>query len=111
MSANTAGENVEAGRVSGERIATTIDLTDSGSFTTSETVVSTVIAALVTGRTYRVRFVTDIRSTVANDRAQVRLREDNVSGTELFIADALIHHGGSLGAVCTIEAEYTAVAT
>jgi hypothetical protein len=108
----TAGSSVEAGRVSGERIATQIDTADSGTFTTTETIVSTVVAALVNGRTYRVKAHTRCSSSVAADRYIARLREDNATGTAIQgsnvdITAAATTHGWP----ADLEAEYVAVAT
>ena len=106
-----AGETIIAGRVPGERIATQIDTSDTSGFTTTETVLTTVTAPLVSGRTYRVRFVSLIRSTVADDDINARIRQDNVTGTEVFVSQFEINTNTSLGVVVIIEAEYTATAT
>lgn len=94
-----------------KRIATTVETTDSATFTGTETVIGTVTAALVSGRTYRVRVHTRIGTTVANDIAIVRLREDNVTGTEMTSARSGAMDTSGLGNVITAEAEYTAAAT
>jgi hypothetical protein len=108
----SAGESVIAGRMPGERIATQIDTADTSTFTTTETVVSTVTAALVNGRIYRVRFVGTMQSDVTDDTINSRLREDNVSGTQLQLrrAQSPTSSAGS-GVGMDVEAEYTAVAT
>jgi hypothetical protein len=106
-----AGQTAVAGQVPGERIATDIDTADTSTFT-AETVVMTVTAALVTGRTYRVRFVGTMQSDVTDDTINSRLREDNVSGTQLQLrrAQSPTSSAGS-GVGMDVEAEYTAVAT
>ena len=107
----TAGASIIAAQVSGERIATQVDTADTATFT-AETVVSTVTAALVTGRTYRLRFVANFQSSVAADTVNVRLREDNLTGTTLQgrRADSAIATAG-FGFSGDVEVEYTAVAT
>ncbi len=109
-----SGETVIAAAVSGERIATNVNTADSATFTTTETIVQTVTAALVTGRLYRVYWFGHWGSSVAADRFQWRIREDNVSGTilqELTAQSTAIHGGASLGEQVILEAEFTAVAT
>ena len=107
-----AGESAIAGRIPGERIATQIDTADTATFTTVETVVSTVTAALVSGRTYRVRSVVTYQSDVADDHLNARLREDSVSGTQMTgkrVRSTLTT--GGFGFDGCLEAEYTAVST
>ncbi|MCI0687022.1 MAG: hypothetical protein L0Y54_07280 [Sporichthyaceae bacterium] len=106
-----AGETIIAGKVPGERIATDIDTADSATFTTTETEVQSVTAALVSGRTYRIRWATRFESSVADDRVIARIREDNSTGSELSNMVVRMFTVGSIGWPVTIEAEYTAVAT
>lgn len=110
-----AGESIIAGQVPGERIATDIVTADSSTFTTTETSVQSVTAALVSGRIYRVRWCVHWGSSVEGDRVQIRIREDSgTSGTILqeFTGESTAAHGGSsLGEYDTPEAEYTAVST
>jgi hypothetical protein len=107
-----AGETIIAGRVPGERIATTTATADSSTFTTTETTVMSVTAALVTGRTYRVRFYGRFNSSVSTDRVVARFREDNSSGTEIATTDTpLTNYSGTFGHAIEIEIEYTASAT
>lgn len=110
----TAGQTPtadELNAVTERRIATTADTSDSSSFTTTETLVSTVTAALVSGRTYRITFQSLIRSTAADDRIGVNIREDNVTGTTLMVSDWKIHNNTTTGSPIRLEAEYTASST
>lgn len=91
------------------RIATTIRTTNTSTFT-AETSINTVAASLENGKTYRVRWVTDVASSVINDVARFRLREDNVSGTVLQLVNQEVHRA-STDFQAILEAEYTAVAT
>ena len=109
--AATAGQIAEAGRIPGERIATTVETSDSAGFTTSETQVSSVTASVVSGRVYRVRFAGGWASTAADDVVSVRIREDNSSGTQLLLRVVQIFRTGSFTSAPTLEAEYTADAT
>lgn len=94
------------------RVQTSVADTDSATFTTSETIVATVTAALVTGRTYKVRAVTHIATTVANDLVTLRLNETDLSGTQLQSNDNRELLSTSVaGFYFDIEGEWTAVAT
>ena len=108
----SAGESVIAGRMPGERIATQIDTADSGTFTTTETTVQTVVAALVNGRTYRIKHHTRWGTSVSGDRINSRLREDNSVGNELQSANVIVDVTATgSGFPGDLEVEYTAVAT
>ena len=91
------------------RIATSLETADSAGFT-AETVIGTVTGDLVTGRTYRVQANAQVSSTVLNDTALVRLREDSIAGTIIGLNTGDIHTTGNIPTVCAIEAEYVAVA-
>lgn len=106
-----AGQKLSAGRIPGERIATAVLTGDFGAVTTVETSLGSVTAALVSGRTYRVRFVTRIGSTVANDTVLVRIREDTVAGNELIGDFYFLPSTGAAGNIIQAEGEYTASAT
>jgi hypothetical protein len=71
---------------------------------------STVTAALVTGRTYRVRFVGTLQSSVASDSGNVRLREDSVAGTQINLVRVALSESNA-GFLAMVEGEYTAVST
>jgi hypothetical protein len=105
-----AGETIIAGKVSGERIATAIETSNSAGITTTETVVMTVIAPVVIGRIYKVVLAAGIRSSVAADTANGRIREDNLTGTQLTVRRVNIAAGGAVFH-WALEAEYTADAT
>ena len=109
--AATAGLRAEAGRIPGERIATTVETSDSTTFTTAETQVSSVTAPVVSGRIYRVRFAGGWQSTVADDTVSVRIREDTSSGTQLLLRVVDVFRTGSFTAAPALEVEYTADAT
>lgn len=107
---SSAGFQLVAGRIPGERIATATETSDSSGFT-AETSIATVTAALVTGRTYRVRVVTKIVSTVAADTAIVRVRENDASGNILTHALMETTSTSGFGWPIVQEAEYTAVSS
>lgn len=106
-----AGEIAEAGRIPGERIATTEETSASSAFT-SETVLMSVTATLVSGRTYRVTGKVPLTSSVSNDEARAQIREDNISGTVLDAASGEMSTGTSTTSNnIRPESEYTAVST
>ena len=80
---SSAGQLLEAGRIPGERIDQTIEVSDSANIGTTETVVLELEVPLVSGRTYRVW--TDVGvglATASATRMTVHMREDSVSGAE-----------------------------
>ena len=109
--AATAGQIAEAGRIPGERIATTIVTSNSSTFTTVETQVASVSASLVSGRTYRVVFDGAIDSTASDDVIRTRIREDNTTGTTLQTRDSMPTISGATVQSIRAEAEYTATST
>jgi len=91
------------------RIARTIRDTNSSSFT-AETVINSVTASLVAGKTYAIKWKTNGSSTVAGDRARFRIRETNVSGTQRDLAN-LTCDAATVDYPVTLYDEYTAVST
>jgi hypothetical protein len=65
----------------GEQIAEEIITSDSAGFTTTETVVGTLVVPMVSGRRYRIWAFPKWESTVAGDRVIQRFRQTSVSGT------------------------------
>jgi hypothetical protein len=61
------------------RIATVERTTNSSTFT-SEAVISTITAAVESGKKYKITWVVDSSSTVAGDTARWRIRETNIAG-------------------------------
>lgn len=110
---SSAGQQLVAGRIPGERIGTTIVTSDSSNFTTTETTVMSVTVPLVDGRTYAIYAYPKFASSVDNDDITANIREDNVSGTGLqqdsyeLVNDTQSTRGMSL----PMYAEYTASAT
>lgn len=100
-------------RISGARIGTNIRTSDSGTFTTTETLIDSVTVPLVSGRTYLIRWTVAWGSSVAADTVFGRIRADSVAGTQLQILRVNIPATGGAGTRWngTIEAEYTATAT
>lgn len=111
--ASSAGLQLVAGRIPGERIATTKEESDSSTFTTSAATILSVDAPVVNGRTYAVVAYFKCASTVDNDDVACVLREDSSGGTafqsdrrELSTDDQ-----GNNGQTFHLYGEYTADAT
>ena len=109
-----AGDIIEVGRIPGWLIDDQIEVVDSATFTTTETIIITLTVPLVNGRTYSIDAKVRMQSTSAgiNEICLVRIREDNATGNELdripiCIATTLttFGYGGDL------LARFTAVAT
>lgn len=107
---SSAGDQLVAGRIPGERITTATETADSSTFT-SETQIGSITAPLVSGRTYRVRCNASVGSSVNADTVLVRIREDNTSGTQIHLNTGAIYTTGNIPRVIPLEAEYTAVST
>ncbi|AXH89396.1 hypothetical protein AB0N38_26170 [Micromonospora aurantiaca] len=105
--------HVGPGKTGTYRVGKNTRTADSGVFTTVEAAIDSVTVPLVSGRTYRVRWNVAWAGTLAGDTVFTRLRENNVTGTQLNIIRSEIVATGGAGTrwPATIEADYTAVAT
>jgi len=92
------------------RVNTTTRTSNSGTFT-AETVLDTVAASLVSGRTYVVTFRGHVQSSVADGYVRGRIREDNISGTERMIDQVPTTAAASQAFPLVMQFEYTASAT
>jgi len=89
---------------------TTVTRISNSSGFASETVVDTISVPVVSGKTYRIRWGMDVSTTVANDLARARVREDNLVGTvrqlkHIKLPDANQDFGA------TLEFDWTAAST
>jgi len=62
-----------------------VNTTNSSNYTTTEIVTDTLTTTIVTGKRYRLVHDAPYQSTVAGDNSLVRIREDNLTGTQLQI--------------------------
>lgn len=108
---SSAGFQLTAGRIPGERIATTTSTSDSSTWTTTETLADTVTAPLVTGRTYRIRWSGGVVTTVAGDIVLIRMREDTTAGTLIVERNFYLASTSTAGFGSEIEGTFTAVST
>lgn len=110
---SSAGQQLIAGRIPGERIGTTVVTADSSNFTTTETTVMSITVPLVSGRTYAIYAYPKFASSVDNDDVTVNIREDNSTGTGLQQDSLELTHDlqSTRGETRPMYAEYTAVST
>lgn len=84
---------------------------DVGTFT-AETVIDTLTATTVIGRQYEIEWDGFARSSVANDRVQIRIREDSIAGTSRGEAFPRVDNAAANAtAPMRCVAQYTADAT
>jgi hypothetical protein len=103
---------IVSGRIPGELIAATTLTADSPTWTTTETTAISVTAALVDGRTYRVRLDAAFATDSAGDVADVKIRLTDTSGTTL--QDRLVYMpitSSATGFGAVVEGLYTATST
>jgi hypothetical protein len=109
---SSAGQQLVAGRIPGERIATTEAVADSADFDdTPEAVLMSVDVDVVNGRTYRPRFFGKIASTAAADLVTIRLREDNLTGSIRAHGIVQVLTTSSFGYPIMLEFEFDATGT
>jgi hypothetical protein len=113
--ASSAGQQLIAGRIPGERIATATATSDSGTSDSSSTEITTMTLSnvpLVEGRIYKVVHVAKYEGATAGNGADVRLYAGTVASGSL-IGATVVHIGSTsgVGFPCYIESHYTATAT
>lgn len=108
---SSAGQQLVAGRIPGERIATDIDTSDSAGFTTTVTQMMAVTGALVIGRIYKVVVHANLQTTVAGDIVSLEINENTVAGATVAATSIELPSTTGRGYKADLEFEYTAVAT
>lgn len=107
-----AGRTAEAGRIPGQRVATEIVTSDSADFTSSEVVLVSLTASLVSGRRYAIVADVGLSSDSSGDRLAARIREgDSTAGTILQNNNVSITTSSGVRWPAPVYAEYTASAT
>jgi hypothetical protein len=91
-----------------QRIATWTETSDV-SFTSAETTVNTVIFNAVAGCTYSIGFCCAFLSSVAGDTANVRIRNDDVSGSTIRVISLDLKP--AFNTPCTVFTTWTASST
>lgn len=103
-----AGEKIRAIKLNG-RVGTTTAIASTATFT-AETLCDSITVPLVSGQVYSIVWATLMQSSVAADTARIRIRDTNITGTQLQV----IRIGlpvASTGFPAYTYAEYTANAT
>lgn len=94
----------------GQRIATSARTASVGTFTV-ETVIDTVVAPLIAGKTYILTWYGRLFKDVADGIARFRIREDSISGTVLAITQLYTTVTINQSFPTIIKVQYTATAT
>lgn len=92
------------------RVVGTVTRTATSAAFTAETVVDTISVSLTEGWTYRIRNTPYVASTVADGYCRMRIREDNVTGTQLALRQQPTTGAANQSFGYVIEAEYTPTA-
>jgi hypothetical protein len=92
------------------RIATVERTTNSSTFT-SEAVISSITAAVETGKRYRIEWTVDSSSTVLGDTARWRIRETNIAGTSRQLSHSYMSMANNDFGAPPLRFEWTAVST
>lgn len=96
----------------GYLVATSIETTNSATFTGSNTQIATVTASLISGRQYWVRANAKLTSSQSLDTYQATLHEDSTAGTVLDAGrSASATFDQAVPNIIPLEALYTAVST
>lgn len=90
-------------------VARTVNLTNTSTFTTTETVTDSVTAPLVNGRVYEIEWSARYTNSTASINTAWRLREDNVSGTNIDIDNHF--NPNTVGQKASCRSRYTATST
>lgn len=98
------------------RVNTTPITAASGTFTTTETALATVTGVLEAGQRYaivadNVRFSASAVGSPSLEAAMVRIREDNLTGTEIGANQIGILTSSTIGFGIRVYTEFTAAAT
>lgn len=94
-----------------ERKGTSLITADTTTWNATETVTTTTAATLVSGLRYKVWFTGRISTDVAADAANMRIREDNLTGTQLGFGQVYLPTTTANGWFFYLYAEYTAVSS
>lgn len=98
----------------------TVRTSSSAGFTTTEAVLDTVTVSLVAGTTYRVTWDLQVSTSTAGgtnntlttfERVRTRIRQDNISGTEVQLKDVMLVIGNGTSHPAYVQGVFTAVST
>lgn len=94
-----------------ERDGTQTLVADSTTYGVTETVIATVTITAVSGLVYKVEFKGKLSTDVALDASNLRIREDNLTGTLFGFNQIYLPTTTANGWAAAVYGEYTAVAT
>lgn len=107
---SSAGQQLVAGRIPGERIATAVETTDSTGTATTEIQVMSVVAPLVTGRTYGINLWGNVASTSLGDIVDLAVYRTTLGSNRVQFARVEVKTSGP-GGFANLYGEFTAAAT
>lgn len=90
------------------RVGATVITADSGTWSTAEVAISSVTFAAVSGRKYGIWFSGRVSADTAGDAANMRFREDSLSGNQLQLAQVYMPTTSGNGFSQYFYAEWTA---
>lgn len=106
------GRTARLGRRPFERIATDAQTSDSANIGATETVVQSLTVPLVSGRTYRIGWISGVNTDTNNAQYNAILREDSIAGAARDVHRKRIEVlGSSIGWWSRLEVFYTAGST
>lgn len=79
--------------------------------TTESGALHSVAGTLISGTTYRIRWIGNVSASVAGDCYFIRIRQDTATGTQIGQAQNYCDTTSNVGFTTLVEAEYTAVST
>src|SRR5688572_16388242 len=106
----SAGDPIILAKMPGYQVGTASSTSDSSTFTTTETEIGTITVSLISGVVYEVACNAPISSSGTGDIVSCRIREDNVSGTEMTLDTKEIVNATN-PTVFPLKAFYTAAST
>lgn len=111
----TVGQRVTADALNAnlieERDGVTPIIADSSTWGATEASITTVVATLESGDKYKIWFTGRISTDVAADASNLRIREDNLTGTQLQLHQVYLPTTTGNGWGTYFYAEYTAVSS
>jgi len=94
-----------------DRQSTALFTADSSTWGATETILGAVAVSAIAGAKYKIIFVGKVSADVAADAANMRIREDNLTGTQLQLQQVYLPNTSTNGWQTYVYAEYTAVST
>jgi len=93
------------------RKATTVSTSNSSNVGATEAVLRSVTFNAVSGQRYEIRFNGSMLTDVSGDTNILRIREDNLAGTQLRLSQVYLFNASSSGYLVSMTTEWTASST